>query len=99
MSKRNREKRTCSRQEKRKEIINAMTKFQGLGLVGETIEVDGDIGWNIGPEHQAKMQALAQTLLSNPERWDEIPQLRDRKDDLLAMRKYAIEHGYIAVDQ
>jgi hypothetical protein len=99
MSNKNRQKRACNRQGKMREVINAMTTFQVLGLVGETKELNGDIAWEMDPEHQAKWRIFAQEIFSHPERWDEIPAFRDRKAELFAMREEAIRTGYITIEE
>jgi hypothetical protein len=92
-------KRTCKkiieRQKKIEEIKTSMAKLQALGLVGETSIIDGDIGWEIGIEHQAKLQTYAQALLGHPERWGEVPAFKGREAELYAMRDKAIRSGYI----
>lgn len=102
MSKRNRDKRACARQERyqqeRQNVIDTMTKLQAWGLVGQAKEENGDIAWEITPEHQARLRMWAQEIFSHPERWDEVPAFRNRKAELFAMREEAIKTGYITIE-
>lgn len=96
MSKRRENGYVC-REKEIARIEETMSKFQQMGLVGEShIAPDGDIGWRIGPEHADKIKELLQVALGQPERWDEIPAFKRRKSEMLLLRQQAIEKGWIS---
>lgn len=82
-----------STQMDRAQVEAALERLAQAGLIGpeQPPQADGTRAWMVAPVHQH----LLFEVLRHPERWDDVPALAARREELTRLRERALKKGLL----